>query len=56
MEKEKIKVLLIESDQFMGQKIFEIKYFDTLSEANSFIKDFNKNINNFDWYVFARLY
>lgn len=37
----KFKVIIIESERGWGQKIDEIKSFDTMEEAEKFIKDHN---------------
>lgn len=58
MGHKKIKVEIIESERGWGQKVDEVKTFDTLEEAEKFIKKFNA-VNNKptvpDWYMYARL-
>lgn len=59
----KIKVEIIESERGWGQRVDEVKEFDTLEQANKFIEFFNKpNKENAaktdavpDWYMYARL-
>jgi hypothetical protein len=54
----KVKVYIIESERGWGQKIDNIKHFDTYEEARCFIDDFNKD-NNLDytpdWYMYATI-
>ena len=54
----KVKVEVIESERGWGQKVDEVLEFDTLEEANDYIKKFNSG-NNLpvtpDWYMYARL-
>jgi hypothetical protein len=55
---EKIKVLIIESERGWGQKIDEVKEFDTVAEAKKFVTDYNKyNTKKTvpDWYMYAKL-
>jgi transcriptional regulator CtsR len=50
------KVYIIESERGWGQKIDEIKKFESEEEADKFIKKFNsKNDKNIvpDWYMYA---
>lgn len=53
-----IKVLIIESERGWGQKIDEVKEFETRELALKFINNFNAS-NNLsdapDWYMYARL-
>lgn len=54
----KVKVELIESERGWGQKVDEIKEFDTLEQANAFITEFNSKNDKAvvpDWYMYARL-
>ena len=50
------KVQLIESERGWGQRVDEIKTFDTEEEALEFVKEFNAE-NNLpyvpDWYMYA---
>ena len=50
------KVEIIESERGWGQRIDEIKYFDSEPEAKAFCVEFNK-ANNLehvpDWYMYA---
>lgn len=58
MENEfKFKVALIESERGWGQKVDEVKSFDSYSEAEVFIKEFNSKNNEDvvpDWYMYAK--
>lgn len=53
-----IKVEIIESERGWGSKVDETKEFNTLDEANIFIKEYNSK-NTLDhtpnWYMYARL-
>lgn len=52
----KIKVIVIESERGWGQKVDDIKYFDTVEKAELFCKEFNKDNNKSvtpDWYMMA---
>ena len=53
----KYTAVVIESERGWGQRIDEIKEFDTPAERDAFIVDFNKN-NNLpqtpDWYMVSR--
>ena len=59
----KVKVAIVESERGWGQKIDEIKKFDTKEEAEAFIKEYNKpNEDDYaktkrvpDWYMQAEL-
>jgi len=54
--KKKVKVLIIESERGWGQKVDEVKEFDTEAEADTFIADYNKENNKDkvpDWYMYA---
>lgn len=53
----KFKVAIIESERGWGQKVDEVREFETYDQAVSFIKDFNKDNNEAavpDWYMYAR--
>lgn len=54
-----IKVLIIESECGWGQKIDEIREFDTMEKAESFVKEYNNKYNppgpTPDWYMFAKI-
>lgn len=54
-----IKVYIIESEAGWGQKIDETLEFETKSEAEKFVKEYNEKYNNSptipDWYMYARL-
>lgn len=51
------KVEIIESERGWGQRIDEIKYFDSEVDAKAFVAEFNRS-NNLesapDWYMVAR--
>lgn len=53
---DKVKVFIIESERGWGQRVDEIKEFDTRAEADAFCADFNK-CNTLaevpDWYMVA---
>lgn len=52
----KYQVLLIESEAGRGQRIDEKREFDSLEEANKFVKDFNAKNNKKRvpaWYMYA---
>lgn len=55
---EKVKVHIIESERGWGQKVDEVREFDTYEEALAFCEDFNKD-NNLpyvpDWYMYAEI-
>jgi hypothetical protein len=54
----KTKVLIIESERGWGQKIDEVKYFNTRQEALDFCKEFNKDNTADvapDWYMVAMI-
>jgi len=55
---EKVRVQIIESERGWGQKVDEVKYFDTYEEAEAFVNDYNKE-NNLpyvpDWYMYAQI-
>jgi hypothetical protein len=54
----KIKVEIIESERGWGAKVDEVKEFDTLKEAEAFIKEYNAQNHEPevpDWYMYARL-
>lgn len=54
----KVKVEIIESERGWGQRVDEVKEFDTPELATEFIKQFNSKNNKEhapDWYMFARL-
>lgn len=53
----RVYVEIIESERSWGQKIDEIKYFDSISEADKFIKEFNADNTEDhvpDWYMVAQ--
>lgn len=54
----KIRVAIIESERGWGQKIDEVREFETLEEATIFCEDYNKD-NNLpyvpDWYMYAKI-
>jgi hypothetical protein len=55
---DKIRVNLIESESGWGFKIDEVKYFDTMEEAEVFVTEFNKHNdqpNAPDWYMYAEI-
>ena len=53
----KFTALIIESERDWGQKVDEVKQFDTEKERDDFITEYNKG-NNLpytpDWYMYAR--
>lgn len=52
----KHRVEIYESERGWGQRLDEVKYFDTMKEAEEFVKEFNsKNTLDYvpDWYMFA---
>lgn len=54
--KKKVKVLIIESERDWGQRVDEVKEFDTDKEADDYIKKYNKSNNKSvvpDWYMYA---
>ena len=54
----KIRVCIIESERGWGSKIDEMKYFDTLEEAEAFCKHYNQFNTDLvvpDWYMYARI-
>jgi hypothetical protein len=53
-----VKVAIIESERGWGQKIDEVKEFETQEEAVKFCKEYNKDLpsgNAPDWYMQAVL-
>jgi len=50
------RVNIIESERGWGQKVEDVKFFDSEQQANNFVTDFNKD-NNLsytpDWYMRA---
>jgi hypothetical protein len=54
--KKQFSVYVIESEAGWGQKVDFVKTFDTLENANAFVKEFNSK-NNLpyvpDWYMYA---
>ena len=54
--KYRYRVDIIESERGWGQKVDDVKFFDTLEEAETFVKEYNAK-NNLpyvpDWYMFA---
>lgn len=58
MSEKKVKVLIIESERGWGQKVDEVKEFDTREEAEKFCKEYNSKNNEPtvpDWYMYARI-
>ena len=55
--KTKYRVDIIESERGWGQKVEDVKFFDTEDEADTYCKQFNKD-NNLpyvpDWYMVAQ--
>lgn len=54
----KYQVSVIESERGWGQKVDEVRYFDTLKLAEQFIEDYNAGNNSPvtpEWYMYARL-
>ena len=54
----KIKVEIVESERGWGQRVDEVKEFDTLPEARLFIEEYNAKNNEEevpDWYMHAVL-
>ena len=56
----KTKVLIIESESGWGQKVDEVKEFDTPEEAEQFVRKYNREHNPLcdevpSWYMFATL-
>lgn len=54
----KVKVLIIESERGWGQRVDEIKEFDSMEEAVTFCKEYNNKHNPPltcapDWYMYA---
>lgn len=62
-KKEKIRVLIIESERGWGQKIDEVKEFTSREKAEAFVKKYNQpNIDVWnkthevpDWYMMAEI-
>ena len=54
--KYRYRVDIIESERGWGQKVDDIKFFDSEDEAKAFVRDYNKD-NNLpqvpDWYMYA---
>lgn len=54
----KFVVHIIESEAGWGQKLDEVKEFDTEAEAKSFVKGYNEKYNNLpvtpSWYMVAQ--
>ena len=55
-----MKVLIIESERGLGQKIDEVKEFSTCEEAEKFCREYNDKHNPPmdcapDWYMYARM-
>lgn len=52
----KYEVCIIESERGWGQRVDEVRHFDSKKEADDFVKDYNKE-NNLsvvpDWYMYA---
>ncbi len=56
--KRKTKVEIIESERGWGQRIDEVKTFDTYEIAEDFVKRFNAPNNKAEvpaWYMYARI-
>lgn len=57
--KSKVLVEIIESEKGWGQKVDEVKEFQTLPDAVKFIDEYNNSYNAEesvpDWYMYARL-
>jgi hypothetical protein len=54
----KIKVEIIESERGWGQKVDGVRNFDTLSEAQKFVDEYNSKNNEPkvpDWYMYAKI-
>lgn len=54
----KVKVAIIESERGWGQRIDEVREFDTRAEAAAFVVDFNAENNKPevpDWYMYAHI-
>jgi hypothetical protein len=54
----KIKVEIIESERGWGQKVDDVRNFDTLSEAQKFVDEYNSKNNEPevpDWYMYAKI-
>lgn len=52
------RVTIIESERGWGQKIDEVKYFDTHEEAVEFCKNYNSKNDSAtvpDWYMYATI-
>lgn len=52
----KYRVEIIESDRFMGQKLDEVRYFETKDSALGFVREYNKGITEPitpEWYMVA---
>lgn len=52
----RFKVIIIESERDWGQRVDEIKYFDSLVQANKFVQEFNSCNDKEtvpDWYMRA---
>ena len=55
--KMRIRVDIIESERGWGQKIEEVKYFDSITEAAKFVESFNAENDSDevpDWYMYAK--
>ena len=55
---DKIKVELVEFEAGWGQRVDEVKEFDTLKQAKAFVDDFNKGNDEPvtpEWYMIARI-
>ena len=52
------KVLIIESESGWGQRVDEVRKFETLEEAKKFVADYNKHNDEKtvpSWYMYAAL-
>ena len=55
---DKVKVVIIESERGWGQRIDEVKEFDTREQAEDFVEEFNADNTEDtvpDWYMYARI-
>lgn len=55
----KIQVSIIESERGWGQKIDEKIFFDSIEEAEKYVKKYNEKYNRLekvpDWYMYAKI-
>ena len=55
---QRIRVEVIESERGWGQKVEDVLYFDTQSEAEKWVKEYNSKNDSIDvpdWYMYARI-